>query len=191
MNYYKIYAHSSVEEYAWPGSQIHPLCRICATSEFQYLDHEPINVELDPDGGTEFPDFIVYLKRVPLVSEKLRQALDIFGINNLFYKPVNLVCKELGLMEPYWLALPPRIDCLDWEKCTIKETDPAHLPFWAKVWDVTDIVIDDEKIGHYRMFKLPPNTGNLEIVVTDSLRQALEPQHFENLNFYPINPEQV
>lgn len=191
MNYYKIYADSSVAEYAWPGDQLKALCGPCAASEFQHIDHKPIEIGLDPDGGTEFPDFIVYLKRVPLVSEKLRQALDDLGIDNLFYKPVKLVCKELGLMEPYWLALPPRIDCLDWEKCAIKKTGQEKSPFWESVWDIARIVIDDEKIGNYRVFKLPPNTGNLEIVVTKDIKKALESQNFENLNFYPINPEQA
>lgn len=189
MSYSKIYAHSSVAEYAWPGPQIHFLCEACAASEFQHLNHQPINVELDPDGGTTFPDFIVYLKRIPLVSEKLRQALDELGVDNLFYKRVNLVRRELGLEEPYWLALPPRIDCLDWEKCALKETGWPDDPFWAKKWEVTRIALDPEKIGNYRFFKLPPSTRNLEIVVDDNARAALEARKFTNLNFYSLNSE--
>lgn len=189
MTYCTIYSHSSIAEYAWPGPQIHSLCEVCAASEFQHINRLPIEVELDPDGGTEFPDFIVYLKRVPLISERLRQTLDELGIDNLFYKPIKLVRRELGLGEPYWLALPPRIDCLDWENCSLKEAGWPDDPFWAKKWEITRITLDAEKIGHYRIFKLPPNTCNLEIVVTDGLRVALEARKFTNLNFYPLNPE--
>lgn len=177
--------------YAWPGDGLAPLSAACSASEFQLLDREPLEVELDPAGGVEFPDFIVYLNRVPLVSERLRQALDREGIDNLFYKPVALIQPELGLRESFWLALPPRIDCLDWRECDLREVSGARAPTWAKTWRVEKIAIDEDKVGRYRIFKLPPNTENLEIVVDRKLKTALERGRFENLNFYHLNAERV
>lgn len=191
MAWYKMFAYSSVEEYASPGSGLDVLCGPCSAGAWQHLDWEPLNVELDPGGGMEFPDFIVYMSRVPLVSEMLRQALDAAGVDNLFYKRVNLTCAVLGIVEPYWLALPPRIDCLDWEKCTVEETSPEFFPCWAKTFKVSSIAIDDEKTGNYRIFKLPPNTANQEIMVREDLMRSLAEGNFVNLNFNPIDTERI
>lgn len=186
MIYYNMFAHSSIAEYAMPDDDLRRLCDACALGDLQFLDRTPLEVGLEPEGGLMFPDFIVYLDRVPLVSLKLRQALDEFGVDNLFYKPVSLVERDLGLREQYWLALPPRIDCLDWDECDVEETSPASFPGWIKTWEAKKIVIDPEKTGRYFIFKPPPNTANQEIIVRRELKEFLEPFGFENLNFYQL-----
>ena len=85
-------------------------------SEFQFLDHKEISIELEDRYGTDFPDLIMADNYVPMISEKLKQRFDSWGIENLFYKRIRLKMTDYDIEELFWLALPPRIDCLDPEK---------------------------------------------------------------------------
>ena len=90
--------------------------RGAVNSEFQFLDHKEERIEIEDSGGTEFPDLIIAENYVPMISNKLKRLFDCWGIDNLFYKKLILQMSEYDIQEHYWLALPPRIDCLDPEK---------------------------------------------------------------------------
>lgn len=173
--YYGIGSSSNVEEYLKPGQDLEYLSRPCSMSEFQYLDKTAVYSELDKDSGTVCQDFI-YENGIPLISERLKEFFDGFGIDNLFYKKVILQKKDTGMEELYYLALPPRINCLDFEKSEIDE-----------VLNVADeIVIQTNKVGRYDIFKLAGVT-NTEIIVTGRLALALKEQKFAGMHIYPID----
>lgn len=173
--YYGIGSSSNVEEYLKPGQDLEYLSRPCSMSEFQYLDKTAVYSELDKDSGTVCQDFI-YENGIPLISERLKEFFDGFGIDNLFYKKVILQKKGTGMEELYYLALPPRINCLDFEKSEIDEVLNA----------ADEIVIQTNKVGRYDIFKLAGVT-NTEIIVTGRLALALKEQKFAGMHIYPID----
>lgn len=188
MKFFRMYAEVCVEDYVEPGPELDALVPACFNSEFQFLDHSPLYCSLSDDGGTRFPDFLIYGSSVPLISERFRQALEKEGVDNLFYKSIIMADPDLGIKEYYWLALPPRIDCLDKAGSQIEVeplpcTDEADWPRYAKT-----IIIAPARVGNYKIFKLPPGYENTDIIVTDSLRHALLACHLENLYFHPLTP---
>lgn len=129
-------------------------------SEFQFLDHKEITIELEDCYGTDFPDLIMAENYVPMISERLKQRFDAWGIDNLFYKRIKLKMTDYDIEEQYWLALPPRIDCLDPEKS------------FDEILEIcTRIVILPDKVGNYDIFKL--KEGNDAIVITERLKNLL------------------
>lgn len=129
-------------------------------SEFQFLDHKEIFIELEDCYGTDFPDLIMADNYVPMISERLKQKFDSWGIDNLFYKRIKLKMTDYDIEEQYWLALPPRIDCLDPEKSFDKTLEIC-----------TRIVILPDRVGNYDIFKL--KDGNDAIVITERLMKLL------------------
>ena len=129
-------------------------------SEFQFLDHKKISIDLEDCYGTDFPDLIMAENYVPMISEKLKRKFDSWGIDNLFYKKIILLMKDYDIEEIYWLALPPRIDCLDPERS------------FDKVLEIcTKIVILPNKVGNFDIFKL--KNGNDAIIITERLKNLL------------------
>lgn len=187
MKYYILYADVSIAGYALPGSDINRLLRGCEFSEFQFLTHDPVEVALSSAGGLDFPDLMIREGCIPLISQRLREAFLSLNLENIFYKPVNLVFRELGVDEPFWLALPPRIDCLDWEKSEVAEDNDPVFPFWARLHEAKKIVIDPDKTGRYKIFKLPSCLSNQQIIVDEEVKTCLERKHFENVYFSPLN----
>ena len=187
MNFYELYADTCVEEYVRLDDGIfsEKFLNACSDSEFQHLDRTPLEVEISLDGGLEFPDFILYENVVPLVSEKMRRVFENCGVDNLFYKPITLTLNNLGLAEHYHLALPPRINCLDTSSEIEIEQNEYALPE-ELLKTVTKIVIDAEKIGRYKIFKLPPFFTNTEIIITESLKNVLENAALSNVNFLEL-----
>ena len=173
--FYGIEASSNVKEYLKIGSSLDFMKMPCAMSEFQFLDRTPISAEVDEDSGQECQDFICEFG-IPLVSERLKDFFDRFGIDYLFYKKIVLTRTSIGMAEPYWLALPPRIDCLDFEKSEIDDVLNA----------ADSIIIDSSRIGRYDIFKLSRVT-NLEIITTEKLALALKAEDFTGIHIYPIN----
>lgn len=172
--FFEISSSSVIEGYLQIGSSLNMIQKYCSMSEFQYLDKTPIKAELDSDSGTICQDFI-YENSIPLISERLKAFFDRFGIDNLFYKKILLCQSTLGIEEPYWLALPPRIDCLDMQKCLIDPVDGS----------VEKIVINGRRTGRYEIFKLARVT-NTEILVSQRLAEALEKENFEGLYISPL-----
>ncbi len=129
-------------------------------SEFQFLDHKEISIELEDCYGTDFPDLIMAENYVPMISERMKQRFDSWGIDNLFYKRIKLRMSEYDIEEQYWLALPPRIDCLDPERSNDKVLEVC-----------TKIVILPDRVGNYDIFKIID--GNDAIVITERLKNLL------------------
>ncbi len=136
---------------------------VCQKSEFQYVDKSLRELALDESSGSQLADFICSEQNnVPLVSERLKKEFDRLDIRNLFYQRVNLVRKFGNLYETYWLAIPPRIDCLRKDQCIVDELNHAET-----------ITIEEEKVGNYEIFKIA-GLNNNEIIVTKKLKEVIE-----------------
>ncbi|WP_295093345.1 DUF1629 domain-containing protein [Ruminococcus sp.] len=168
--YYSIEASSNVEEYISVRSGMKEYEKNCQMSEFQFLNTNPITVEVDEDSGKVFQDFI-YDRGVPIISDSLKNFLDVFGVDYLFYKKVILTKQKLGIEELYWLALPQRINCLN-----RYESDIDEVLNYAD-----EIVINEDKVGRYDIFKLAGVT-NLEIIISEQLAEALKANNFVGIH---------
>lgn len=136
----------------------------CKRSEFQYIDKTLKVLEIDPDCGDLLPDFI-YDERnyIPLISDRLKNVFDMLDVRNVYYQRVSLLRKKDGITSSYWIAVPPRIECMDKDKSTINT-----------LWDKAEqIVIDEHKVGNYDIFKLS-NVINNEIIISLKMKNAIE-----------------
>lgn len=184
MAFYRLYAYTAVEEYAEPDDSIRDLDRACLTSEFQFLDRSAITVGLSDESGLQFPDFILS-GPVPLVSVRFRSIFEQNGIDNLYYKPIQLVADTLGIAEQYWLALPPRINCLDLERSIIEVEENRYLPENQRMRTVKKPVISSVAVGNYMIFKLA-GVVNQDIYITENLHQAIASADLENVHFAKV-----
>lgn len=172
--YFILEASMNVSDYVSVKEGTKGFAKLCQMSEFQFLDSKPCTIEVDMESGSIFQDFI-YEQGVPLISDKMKDCFDELGIDYLLYKKVILTKNVLGVEEIYWLALPPRIYCLNREKSEIDE-----------ILNVADeIVINDNKVGRYDIFKLA-GVGNIEIIVTKKLADKLKEEQLIGLHINQI-----
>lgn len=188
MKFYKMYAENSVEDYAYPSEDIEALNekQACFKSAFQHLDHEPVECDISEESGLEFADFIT-TSGIPLISARFRRLLDRLEVDNLFYKPVTLTCEELGRREQYYLALPPRINCLDMERSELEpDVEPSEC-IWPEMasWEATKVVILPADVGNYKIFKIAGVLNN-DIFVTEEIKGAVEAEDLENVYFVKV-----
>lgn len=186
MKFYRMFAHTGASDYVVPGAEIQSVFKACVDSEFQYLDHGELRCSLSEEGGMTFTDFIVYSGCVPLISELFKQALDEAGVDNIFYKPVVLEDKDLKIEERYWLALAPRIECLDKAKSEIETDEDPYCDADEQIREVKKIVIKKGSNGNYKIFKLPHGYANQDIIITEELKDRLEKARLENVHFAPL-----
>lgn len=174
-DYFILDASKNVEEYVSVTDGIKEMEKACQMSEFQFLDKKSISMEADKDSGRIFQDFI-YDKGVPIISDRMKDCLDSLGVDYLFFKKVLITKKKIGIEEVYWLALPPRINCLNREESEIDE-----------MLDVAEeIVINDDKVGRYEIFKLG-GVGNLDIILSGNVADVLKEKKFIGVHIYKIN----
>lgn len=173
--FYTLEASTNVEEYVSVIEGMKKYEIHCQLSEFQFFYKDPIRVEVDKDSGKVFQDFI-YDKGVPLVSDNLKKCLDDLDVDYLLYKKILLTKSKLGIEEIYWLALPYRINCLNREKSDIDE----ELNF------ADEIVINEDKVGRYEIFKLAGVT-NLDIIISKNVADVLKKKKFVGLHINKLS----
>lgn len=174
-DYYVIEASKNVDGFVSVIDATKDIAKACQMSEFQFLDKQPISLEIDKDSGKVFQDFL-YDKGVPIISERMKDCFDELGIDYLFYKKTLLTRKSAGIEEIYWLAIPPRINCLNRDESDIDD-----------VLNVADeIVINEDRVGRYEVFKLA-TVGNLEIIVSARVAEVLKSQKYIGLHIYKID----
>lgn len=169
-DFFVLDASDNILEYLNLGDALNEIRKPCAMSEFQYLNNDVITVELDENSGHVCQDFI-YNHGIPLISEKVKDFFDEWGIDYLFYKKIILTKTDVGLEELYWLALPPRIHCLDMEQSEIDEFLNA----------ADKIIINPERTGRFDIFKLAGVT-NLEIIISSQLAEKIKEQDFVGIH---------
>lgn len=173
--YYTVEASTNVAEYVSVKEGMKSYEKHCQMSELQYFNTDPITVEVDKDSGKIFQDFI-YDRGVPIVSDSLKECLDELGVDYLLYKKIILTKSKLGIEELYWLALPQRINCLNRDESDIDE----ELNF------ADEIVINEDKVGRYEIFKLAGVT-NLDIIVSKKVADAFKQKKYLGLHINKLD----
>lgn len=172
MVFYKVNYKSIVEEYIVLEDPTKNLDdRGYYASWFQFLDDKLIEINISESGGIEYPDLIIQ-EDVPLISEKMKQLLDKEDIKYIFYKPVDIIDNYEKRKTRYYLAIPIRIDCLDYDKSIYDE----ECEF------AEQICIDEDKVGDAQIFKLR-GLGNNEIIITEELFKILDSADLEGVYF--------
>lgn len=173
--YYTLEASINVSDYVRVKTGTKEFVKACQMSEFQFLDSSPMSIEVDDDSGKIFQDFM-YDNGVPLISDKLKECFDELGVDYLMYKKIILTKRNLGIEEIYWLALPPRINCLNREESEIDELLNV----------AEEIVINEDKVGRYDIFKLA-GVGNLDVIVTEKVASELRKEKFIGLHINTLD----
>lgn len=189
-NFYRMTADTNLEEWVQPGEAILSIASACRTSSFQFLDHQPMQVEIAEDGGLGFPDFLYYVG-IPLISRRFKRVLDAQGVDNLFYKPIVLTCTPLGQREAYSLALPPRIRAVREEYMQLLDPDGDESEGKELVKDENGIVryrINASAVGNYHIFKLA-DVADTDIIVTGGLQKAIADAKLNNVFFSEVEED--
>lgn len=188
--YYRMTADTNVEDLVRAGEEIFSLATACQTSSFQFLDHRPLTVRIAEDGGLTFPDFL-YDDGIPLISLGFKRLLDALGVDNLFYKPIDLTYAPLGRHEPYMLALPPRIRAVRKEYMRLMDADGDESEGWELRKDeygVAHYRINASAVGNYRIFKLA-DVWDTDIIVTHEVKEAVCSATLHNIYFTRVEEE--
>lgn len=157
------------------------LKRACRRGEFQYVDRDLSELSLAADCGDVCPDLLYdALHEIPLISDRLKDVFDWLDVRNLYYQRVRLTRKTPPFLARYWLAIPPRIDCLNRKASQILED-----PECPDAGEATRIVVNEAKTGNYDIFKLS-GVVNEEIIVSNRLREAVELIKPEGIFFLPV-----
>ena len=122
-SFYRLYGDTAAEEYVRPVHKLYQqLERGCARSEFQFLNHEKLEVSLDEAAAWTFRIFYT-MNRFRWFQMLYTDFFSDSGVDNLFYKPIYLNDEIIGVRKRYWLALPPRIRCLNYEASQFRDSD--------------------------------------------------------------------
>ena len=181
MKFYGLDAAHSVEDFLQPNFRAKPFDAIaipCADSEFQFLDRKPLRIEIDSTvetSGVIIPDFI-YERGIPLISERFKDVLDRADVDNLFVKKIILSKNNAGWEEIFWLALPPRIDCLQPDRCEIS-------PLLRRA---ERLIVNPDRIGRYKMFKAA-NVSNVDIILTEDLAQTIRAEDLIGVHVFELD----
>ena len=65
------------------------------------------------------------------------------------------------------------------------EEDVEGLMPWERMREVNVVKIIPSNVGNYKVFRLA-EVVNQHIIVTEDLKNALEKEHLENLNFIDV-----
>ena len=128
-------ASSNVAEYIGIREFPEEIRLACSLSGFQYIDRSILYLELDENSGNICQD-IIYSEGVLLISERVKDFFDSLKIDYLFYKKTVIEQSETGREEFYWLTVPFRIDCLDFEE--------SEIDYCPCSGDFCFLVVDEE-----------------------------------------------
>lgn len=190
VRFYRMTADTNREDLVCPGEQMRQIAFACQTSSFQFIDHKPMTVEIAEDSGLTFPDFL-YNDGVPLISRAFKRILDVQGVDNLFYKPIDLVDAATGLHEEYTLALPPRIRAVREEYMRLLDENGDESEGKELIKDEYGIAlyrINASAVGNYRIFKLA-DVWDYDIIVTHSLKEVIKKAGLRNVEFVEVEED--
>ena len=181
MMFYGLDAAHEISDYLnldFNKSYFEELSGPCNASEFQFLDKKILKIELDDTIETSrviIPDFI-YERGIALISERFKNFLDECIVDYIFYKKIILSKTDCGWEEIFWLAIPPRINCLDFDKSEI-----SHFLHHAE-----KICINPKRIGCYKIFKIS-GVSNVDIILTEDMAEKIRAENFIGVHVFDLN----
>lgn len=144
-----------------PSENLEELIWNVRKNKIQFIDKNPIEIEVSDKGGIEYPDCLII--PFPLFSDKFKNFLELNNVDNIFYKPVYLIDTLLEEKHLYWIAVIPEIDCF-----------------------IDDQNYIEEKIGNFKIFR-DKKQSDISIYVTEELRESIEKENLEGIYFYNID----
>ena len=140
------------------------------------FDELPIKIpaEINEDEEIVYTDIIN--PGVPLFSEKMKSALDQFGVNNIDYYPVLIIDSETKeVLCEYWLAIVTDIiSCIDLDNSQFKQTASGTTV-------ITQFSIDDSKVAGSKLFRFHNIPGL--IIINEELKDELSKIEFNGVSF--------
>ena len=146
-----------------------------------------INIQNERDNKVEFFDMeIEFVEKgsngniasdiinepVPFFSEKVLQLLEIFNVENIFYKPCTVVNSKKEITGQFYMGVIDKIECLDYEKSVFEGEK------------IKKAEINEEKTGWYKIFRVKGIEENV-IVVDEELKEEMGKKLF-GIRFIPI-----
>lgn len=124
----------------------------------QFITKDSIELNLKTDIAVNAPD--IFTSPLPLISNEVKELFDKLGIDYIFYKPVYLYDDFFDEKTLYWLAVIPKIQCMNPEK---EENVIGH-------------------VGKFMIFRIKESSG-AAIYVTDQMKEILESNKFKGILF--------
>ena len=142
---------------------------------------EPLQFQLDPDGGNFLTDF--FPPAIPLMSVNMLDALTLAGVDNIdSYEAILLDRSGSPIQEEYRaINIIGSVACADLENsdCEVDHfDDPVGVDF-------NSLVIDETRTNNLLFFRLHEAPNG--IVIHDSVRSQLEPLNLSGIQF--LKPE--
>ncbi len=171
MEYYIIYQDKRISNFAEPiGTLDETEKNIIKNGNVKHIDEMPIQFYIKEKNENQYLDYIE--KPVPLVSDKLKQLLEKLQ-RDMFFKPVIIADKKLMKQNIYWLIVPKGINCI------------SPKSEFDKNGTLKSLVIDENKVGHSKIFKVE---GVLEeiIIMSLDLAECILRRDFEGIRFKKV-----
>lgn len=170
MNYYilseDIYSPDAMEISYMPDDITR---RAIACEEYQYISKECEEIELK----SGLADISTYL--YPIISEKLKDIFDSFEFGGVFYK--MLILKEQnGGEHVYYLALPKKLDCLNYEQSKLEKSDSLRIN--------SGFYVKEKPVGKMKFFRISGITNRLLIIDRD-VKEKLEESGLKGIKIVP------
>ena len=142
----------------------------------------PVQINAVPHDGYQDDPADLQDKTVPLMSKRLKEAMDAAGVDNINYLPITLKNTETGRVYDYFafnlLGL-------------VAAADPAESKISSHDGDfvgdsqIEDLVIDESKTGGLLIFRLKEKFS--AILVHEKVRQAIKSAGIKTVGF--MRPE--
>ena len=142
------------------------------------FDELPIKIEADIDEGEEVVYTDIINPGVPLFSEKMKSALDEYGVTNIDYYPVLIVDYDTrDVLAEYYLGIVTDIiACIDLEKSQFGE-DKMGKPV------ITQFAIDHNKTRGLNLLRFHNIPGLM--IINEELKSNLAAIDFKGVSFKP------
>ncbi len=175
MNYFIMLQDDRIPDWAEPVGISEMIAKEMLTDErFHELESKAFQVPIQSKSNLVFSDFIE--RPLPLLSDKLKQLV-IKYVPNMPVTSVVLVDRKQMRLEPYWLMMPPRIDCLS-------EKSEFHLDGTLK-----KLVIDERKAAPYHLFKVLGIREDF-ILINLMLAESILRRDFDGICLKKVETEQ-
>lgn len=144
------------------------------------FDELPIIMEAEIEDGEDVVYTDIINPGVPLFSNKIKRALDAYGITNIDYYPVLIVDEDTKeTLAEYWLGIVTDIvACVDLDKTSFKETATGQ-----KV--ISEFVIKQSKTKGLNLFRFHNIPGL--IIISEELKRELSKTEFKGVSFKPTS----
>lgn len=111
----------------------------------------PVEIRVVRHGGYVGTPDEYYDNSIPLVSQRLREALDAAGVDNIRYLPVTLCDSESAVTHPYFaFNLIGLVDAVDLRKSALHSHDGDFVGDSA----ISDLAVDGSAARGLSMFRL-------------------------------------